>query len=388
MKRRLSLALRLVVAAAGIAYICWTLTWHDLVLLPAGYDGWPGDYSHDQPIRVKVIGDDRQTLTLQPPANSQLPPFTIQRAELQAPGTGPRLERGVVTTLRGARIGLLAGAMLLTGLIFPIQTLRWLILMRCRALDVQPVKAFRLQMVGAFFNFCMPGMTGGDVVKAYYAAKGSGKRGAAVMSVVFDRLSGIFGLLLMAGCVGLLRLEDPLAQRITLVIWAGFALGVLVSLVYFSRRLRRALRIDRMVAKLPGDKFLSRVDEAALAYGNHKTALLMAVILSLPVHISLTVATSLAGYALGMELDLGLLVVVLPVVFFVGAVPITFLGVGTMEPVAVALLATGELATPNQIVGMLVLHRLFMIFFGLLGSLALLRGDIQLSSRESAGGSS
>ena len=64
-----------------------------------------------------------------------------------------------------------------------------------------------------------------------------------------------------------------------------------------------------------------------------------------------------------------------------------------MEPVAIALLATGALATealatPNQIVGMLVLHRLFMIFFGLLGSLALLRGDIQLSSRESAGGSS
>ena len=64
----------------------------------------------------------------------------------------------------------------LSGCIYPLQTTRWWILMRCRGIPATWVRTFRLVMVGAFCNFFLPGTEGGDVVKAWGAAKGSGRR--------------------------------------------------------------------------------------------------------------------------------------------------------------------------------------------------------------------
>lgn len=332
MKRCLSIGLRLVVALVGVWFIA---------LSPWGVD-W-----------------DDQVATL-PDGSNQIRP-------------------GVVAMLRDANYLLLFGGLALTSLIIPFQTMRWLVLMRCRGLVVSFAKAIRLQLVGMFFNFCMPGLTGGDVVKAYYAAKGSGRRGAAIMSVVFDRLTGTIGLLFLAGCVGLLRLGDPLIRRLTMVIWIGFAVCWLVAIIYFSRTLRRLLGLEWVLSVLPAKGLLGRIDEAAVAYRDHKWSLVTAVVLSLPVHLAQGIATALAGFALGMSANLLMsLLTILPVLFFVGAVPITFLGFGTMEPLGVALLKDDVHATTNQIVGMLILYRLFQIVYGLMGSLLLLRGEIHL----------
>src|SRR5690606_41348092 len=64
-----------------------------------------------------------------------------------------------------ADVGLLIAGLLLVGLVTPLQAWRWLMLMRCRGLDPGYLKSLRLNLVGLFFNFCMPGMTGGDLIK-------------------------------------------------------------------------------------------------------------------------------------------------------------------------------------------------------------------------------
>jgi hypothetical protein len=53
-----------------------------------------------------------------------------------------------------------------------------------------------------------------------------------------------------------------------------------------------------------------------------------------------------------------------------------------MEGLAMAMLLKPPIATPNQIVGMLLMFRLYQMAYSLLGSLFLLKGDIHLHPME------
>ena len=331
-KKHLLLALRVLFAVAGLTYIVLCVQWADQPAVP------------DMPGR---------------PGKPATP--------------------GIVTVLAGADLTLLAAGLLMAGVIFPIQTFRWWLLMRCRGLQVTLYKSFRLMMVGCFFNYAMPvGLTGGDVVKAYYAAKNSGRRADAVMSVLFDRVTGMLGLILLAGVAGLFMLDHEVARQITGYVWLGAAGLAVAALLYFWPPLRRLLRVERILRKLPGARLFTAVDQATVAYGRHKRTVLIAVLISVPVHLLLALATTAAGYAMGMTAEIappGFMLTAVPVICMAGALPLSPQGIGVMEWVAMALIPD---ASFNQIVGMLMALRLFQAFWAMGGSLFLLRGDIHL----------
>jgi uncharacterized protein (TIRG00374 family) len=84
-----------------------------------------------------------------------------------------------------------------------IQFTRWFLLVRALDLPFTIGSAFRLGLVGSFWNTFAPGSVGGDLVKAYYIARGQpGRRAAAVATVIVDRLVGLFGLIWFAAVFG------------------------------------------------------------------------------------------------------------------------------------------------------------------------------------------
>jgi glycosyltransferase 2 family protein len=92
-------------------------------------------------------------------------------------------------------------AMLWLG-VLAIQYVRWYGLVRALDLPFTLRSAFRLGMVGTFYNTFLPGAIGGDIVKSIYIAKGHpGRKPAAVATVVADRLLGLFGLLVFGGVI-------------------------------------------------------------------------------------------------------------------------------------------------------------------------------------------
>lgn len=392
MKKLISITLRLVLAAAGIGYIVWTLSWHDQVLIPAGYTYADGVVA-DQEIALRVLShEDDGLYTLQAPESGAGQQLRVAVPEDDISADQPRHKPGIVSMLRDADWKLLIAGLALMLPVFPIQAVRWWLLMRCRGMDVAFGKAMRLTMVGLFFNFCMPGMTGGDVVKAYYAAKGSGKRGVAVMSVIFDRVVGLLGLVMLAGIAGLVLLMlggldadvHVLVRNVTGLIWLGFFANLLLAYLFFSRRIRRVLGLQRLIDKLGPEHLLVRIDDAAAAYRDHKSLILITILISLPVHFCQALATTCAGWALGMGLSAGLMLTVLPVLFLAGSVPLTYQGLGVMEALAVAMLLPSPVADANQLVSMLVLLRLFLILYALVGAVQVLRGNIHLFAQTDA----
>lgn len=292
------------------------------------------------------------------------------------------VDRGIFITLRDAdwpRVVL--GLVLVLGM-FPIQSLRWYILMRARGLPVSFARTFRLSMVGLFFNLCMPGTIGGDLPKAYYVARHSDRRVDAVMSVLADRITGLLGLLLLGCITGLFLLDQPIVREPISLIWAMAGAVVVFGTIYFSKTIRGRIGFDWLLARLPGKKLWASVDQAATAYRDHPRTVLAAISISIGPHIMLAFGTALAGKALGLTWPMIVLLPVIPMLYMVAAIPISIMGLGVMELVAVKLLAHAPYADENQVIGMVLLARGYLVLVGLIGSLFLIRGDINVHSPE------
>jgi uncharacterized membrane protein YbhN (UPF0104 family) len=419
MKKHLSLILRIVIAAAGLVYIAYNVNWYDEVRVPAlvavtGADGPTAyvknpavDLAKNTAFRVTagevnpVEAAPRMSLTLAGPGRTGPVTLTLTPAQFGAGADqyGYLLRPGLRTTLKHVKLGYLLGGLLLVFPIYPIQAVRWKMLLRSRGMDVTLARSFRLVMVGSFFNYAMPGSTGGDLVKAYYAAARTDRRADAVMSVVVDRIVGLLGLVLVAGLAGLLvvlhartgsghadapGLEQCLRRtyHATGYLWLAVAGVVALSAVYFSRRLRRRLGLEWLLAKLlPQGSIADKVDRAMVGYSERKGTVALTVLMSVPLQFMLAASTALAGFALGMEERRAifvLLIAVVPILFLVAAVPISYQGFGFMEGAGFYLLLAPGVANANQITVMLLLARLFQVFYSMFGSIFLLGGDIHM----------
>lgn len=371
MKRAAGIAVRLILAAVGLGLIVVliALNWHGQAVLPAGYRG------ADQPerrVRIEAVrGEAPHRLFYL--AGEAGPPKLAE--DMFGPGEDtPTRIPGMLEMLGLSNKAMLALGLLLAGLAFPIQAYRWLLLMRCRGITVGYGQALRLTLVGQFFSVCLPGSTGGDLVKAYYAAKGSGARARAVMSVITDRVCGMIGLVALVALIGFGSLDNPLVRSVTIAAWAALAALTVLALLYTSPTLRGLLRLGAVGERLPARDAIRAIDDAAVGYRDHKATVLIAVGLSLVAHVCFASATAAAGQGLGMQTPWLVLMALIPVVLLLGAIPIMPSGLGVMEGAAVLLID----APMGLVIGMMLVYRLYLLVFALIGAGVTLRGNIHL----------
>lgn len=406
-KKHLLLLLRILVAVAGLVYIGYSVSWYDQVEVPKGKhplrDAPPLDL--DKAHSYRIVSGDFNPIAPSAPLRIQIEPGQTAEISPQRLGVGDDkflLRPGIVTTLRHANLLYVFFGLLLVFPIYPIGAVRWHMLLRSRGMDVSLMRSFRLVMVGSFFNYAMPGSTGGDVVKAYYAAAQSARRADAVMSVVVDRIVGLLGLVLVAGTAGVLvwlhrggvnsaGLEQCLrrAGDAAVYLWMGVGGVIALSAAYFSRRLRNRLRLEWLLNRLfPADSIVAKMDRAMVGYSKRKGTVAATVLMSIPLQFMLAASAALAGFALGIYMHLTtfiLLIASVPILFLVAAVPISYQGFGLMEGMGFFLLAAPGVANTNQIVVMLLLTRLYQVFFSMFGAVFLLGGDIHLHPERTPG---
>src|SRR5205085_10207569 len=91
-------------------------------------------------------------------------------------------------------------SVLLMGCVLGLGIMRWRTVLRVHGLDLSWGRATEISLVAHFFNSFLLGSTGGDLMKAYYAARETHhKKTEAVVTVFVDRLIGFWAMLLFAG---------------------------------------------------------------------------------------------------------------------------------------------------------------------------------------------
>ncbi|MGB7159413.1 MAG: lysylphosphatidylglycerol synthase transmembrane domain-containing protein [Tepidisphaeraceae bacterium] len=292
----------------------------------------------------------------------------------------PLVQAGLRHMLHNADPVFLWASVLIFPVTFLITGFRWHLLLTALDIHLGAARAFVINMVGAFYNTFMPGSTGGDVLKAYYAAKHTHLRTRAVMSVIVDRAIGLVALIILGGVMASLQWEEPACRRVAIA--SAIVIGAMVVglLVFYTPALRRALGVDFVLRRLPMQRQVTKALDAMEVYRRRPWLVLGALVGTFPVHITVILSAMFAGIAFGLT-DLKTYQplhplyywVAVPVIVLAGALPISPQGAGVMEFFAI-LLTRSHGVTVAQAFALTMSIRLVQILWNLVGGIFVLRG--------------
>lgn len=242
------------------------------------------------------------------------------------------------SALANADLWLLLAGVLVYGAIEGIAAYRWQILLRVQGIELGTGRLVALVFIGIFFNFFIPGGTGGDVMKIFFLLKETpGKRGPALLSVLVDRIIGVVSLAAVAGVVVLTHwswlTSVPQTKHYT---WFTFI--VLFSAcggLHFSYIVIKHGWIHKLPARFPGREKLAELGAAYHLYGKAWKTSLVAFVLSIVAHFGYFATFYFAGasfHASGARLPTYTeLCIIMPIVNTIAAMPISLGGLGVRE---------------------------------------------------------
>lgn len=368
MKRILILLLRLGLAAALIAYVVSQIEFRDTLVVREG--------ATESPEKGRIVSETHDSVTFRAEdGRVEVVPHYVKG------GSHPRSAReGIVTLFRGMKLSWFSLALGMYFVLMVITVVRWRMLLHSQAIDIPFGTAFELTFIGLFFNNVVPGLTGGDVVKALYVARRVHEPTRGVISVILDRIIGLFALCLVAAVAIVFNLQKPEFQSAARVVYIVVGVSVAAGCIFFSKRLRKWLLLDRLLNLLPLKKVLQEADHAFLLYRNHKRTLLNAVLISMVSHLFGVAAYVCLGRGLGLQASVIDYYALVPVVNMILAIPLTPGAIGVSETMFMKFLALAGVPG-TQAVGLSLASRVMMVFWSLLGGVFAFRERKTLSPK-------
>jgi glycosyltransferase 2 family protein len=267
-------------------------------------------------------------------------------------------------------------ALVLIFLDIALMAVRLCWLFQPQGLRLPLANSLELTLVSSFFATFLPGAVGGDLAKLFYAAKqNKGRRTEIVSIVAFDRVVGLFSLLLLPLLFaplfpGLIRSVRVL--QVLLVISAALAACLLAGFLLCLFRQSWIDQLARWVSRfLPGKEALERMVATIAAYRHTPGILLRALAASLAANLTLIAATALAILLLSPgSLSLKMCLVI-PMGDVANSLPLTPGGLGVGEA---ALNTLFRLAGLQGGAEALLCWRIWRAMVGLVGLALYLRG--------------
>ena len=145
--------------------------------------------------------------------------------------------------------------------------LRWYTLVRAQELPFSLSSAFRLGLVGLFWNTFLPGSVGGDLVKAAFLIREQDRRTVAVATVLIDRALALWGILFLVPFLGglfwicgepvvcddaylqTLILSSGVIFAVSIVLWAVLGFLPAWRAERFANRLEKIRRVGPSAAE-------------------------------------------------------------------------------------------------------------------------------------------
>ncbi len=222
----------------------------------------------------------------------------------------------VLSTLKGINVLSFVLAVLIYMVTIYISSIRWRLLLHEK---FELKRLVSLYFIGSLFNHLLPGLIGGDAVKAYYLYRDMGRGSSAVASVFMDRYIGFTALMLvglMAFPFGFSYFRGSYIEWVLPLIVLIFIAG---SFFFFG------LRIGSRFKPLAGfyDYFA--------AYKKKKTILIKTLLLSVLIQAIIIFAVYILAGGLGVGVPLLPLFVFIPVIWTIATIPVSISGLGVRE---------------------------------------------------------
>ncbi|MBY0450516.1 MAG: flippase-like domain-containing protein [Cyanobacteria bacterium] len=245
-----------------------------------------------------------------------------------------------------------------------VSSYRWQFLSHALGFRLGLRTMYEFYLIGMFFNLCIPGAIGGDVIRMVYLAKECGrKKREAFLTILAERGVGLAALLILTCIICFTAAANPLpitARASVIVLTAGLLLGTL-SL--------RWLPIDRWEVKFPK---LALINQARV-FWTDSDLLLRSIGISFCNHVVMIILHMLIAKAMGIQVPLLYMVCVYGIVSLVSVLPIFFGGLGLREGAYQLLLAKIGIAPHVGLAFGLYWFLIILITSGV-GGLVLIKG--------------
>lgn len=277
-----------------------------------------------------------------------------------------------VVRLRAIHVGWAAAAFACFAVCLGLGLIRWGILLAVQGLSMRPARLASIYFIGHFFNAFMLGATGGDLVKAYYIARETHRKKAeVVMTVVIDRLIGLYGLFLIAAAMMAVQFgyyrAHPATWGPALFVAALLVAGTLIPLIALQKHwFARIGILRRTFERLPGRELIERLYGAFYVYRQHPRIVVVTLAMSVVIHSSLIFAVVFLSHALREPVSILLAYTLAPLAFCIAAIPITPGGWGVRELLFTELLGTAGVSAESA-VAMSVIFGGMMLVWSLFG---------------------
>jgi len=269
---------------------------------------------------------------------SRLPLRSLQGVLLDGLRQWPWWLAGLACTF----FGLLAGC------------IRWHVILRTQHFTLSFATVFRLFFIGQFFNSFLPGGCGGDVARAWYAARlCQREKTRAATTVLVDRAIGLlvtlfFGALMIPAHAHLI-FSHPVTCAGGAMMLACALSAVPLLLLALRRNLFQAYPFFQRLENSRLGPVLRKMYEVAYYYRTHPGVLLICIALSLLNLSLLTLACCCFAESLLIPLPCSVCFLFFPMITVLTAIPVTPGALGVREGLFAELFKTIGIATYRTI---------------------------------------
>ena len=271
--------------------------------------------------------------------------------------------KAIVNILKNVDITMIIYAMILLTIQVFIATTRWQFVLKCQKIMLDYKNTLQILWSGLFFNQAMPSSVGGDVIRGYYLKKLGMTLGRATLGVLMDRLFGMVGLvfLVLASLPLLFELvDDSIARSGVLFIALGISLALLF--IFFTDKLPGNFSHLRVIRG-----FYSLSQEGRHCISNNYNGLII-IIISILIHLISVVAVMTTAIGLGINVEWGGFLLMVPLATLIMVIPISIAGWGVREGVMVV--GFGYLGVaPEAVLALSILYGLLMLAVALPGGI-------------------
>ncbi|RMF58070.1 MAG: UPF0104 family protein [Calditrichaeota bacterium] len=251
-------------------------------------------------------------------------------------------------------------------------TLRWQILLKQSGISPGYWHLLVFYLIGYFFNNFLPTTIGGDVSRAYNAARSNGDKMGSIGIVLFERILGVLATLTL-GSLSLIWAAQYFYTSKLIIITVSllaFVLFVLVNLLN-EKLFRITSSILQRVTWFGIGEKIQQVLAVIHGFRNQKITILYGYLISIGCQLLLIMMNYVLALSLGLhEVTISYLFLVIPVTFVMGLFPsinglgvrdtgyvllIPRLGVTTAEALSLSFLNTLVPMAVSTIGGLLLI---------------------------------
>jgi uncharacterized membrane protein YbhN (UPF0104 family) len=201
-----------------------------------------------------------------------------------------------------------------------MSALRWQFLAGLTGLRGRYSEYLSYYFIGMFTNVFVPGLVGGDTLRALYLGRRHRRIGPAFASVMADRGIGLLSLFWLAAvaalCTTRVRLPPPMLRAILAI--GGLSLLLYLAAPLLAKWVSTRNRLNRLLSPI-------------IPYLCRPIALTPAIALSALLQLALATCQYLLGIGLGLDIALTTFILIVPITNVIASLPITINGLGMRE---------------------------------------------------------